>query len=514
MSTPTTNYGFIKPALTDDIDQTIQDLGDNFDDIDTELKSQSDSTTLQLATHTTQIADHEERLDDQDGRIDNIIAQSGTSDTEVVDARHSAVKDKTFTVIKDRFEELETDVYSADYSELLTQNASIFTQGTGKNSIGSDIDVSSSVVNGQVSVTVKAGNSVDITPYQITNWRRCNVADDKTVNAYYGDAGYIEDGSNGQVMVEIHKGYVRTEFEVNKRRDYISETPAMGFVVHPAFIRNGVVKDKIYIGAYEASIRDVSASAYLANDEQVADFTTTTGDKLCSIVNVKPCSGLTQDLTLPKARILAHNRGIDWELQDFWLTSFIQTCLFIEHGKFDSQTVIGNGVTNVTDDGATNMAINTGYTSSLGNATGESATVTHYKTGQSVKSVSYHGIENLWGNIWKWIDGININNNVPYVADHGFQSDKFTDNYTSLGVTLSNVNGYVQDWAEIQYGFLPKIVGTNKIGDYYYQSTGLRVALLGGYWIYGSYAGVADWYLHSSSAIRIRYIGARLMLIP
>ena len=28
---------------------------------------------------------------------------------------------------------------------------------------------------------------------------------------------------------------------------------------------------------------DVSANAYLANDEQVADFTATTGDKLCSI---------------------------------------------------------------------------------------------------------------------------------------------------------------------------------------------------------------------------------------
>ena len=27
--------------------------------------------------------------------------------------------------------------------------------------------------------------------------RRCNLADDGTVNAYYGDTGYIEDGSNG-----------------------------------------------------------------------------------------------------------------------------------------------------------------------------------------------------------------------------------------------------------------------------------------------------------------------------
>lgn len=31
--------------------------------------------------------------------------------------------------------------------------------------------------------------------------RRCNVLDDGTITAYYGDEGYTEDGSNGQVMV-------------------------------------------------------------------------------------------------------------------------------------------------------------------------------------------------------------------------------------------------------------------------------------------------------------------------
>lgn len=39
--------------------------------------------------------------------------------------------------------------------------------------------------------------------------RRCNLADDGTVNAYYGEPGYIEDGSNGQVMVEQPKFYYK-----------------------------------------------------------------------------------------------------------------------------------------------------------------------------------------------------------------------------------------------------------------------------------------------------------------
>lgn len=39
--------------------------------------------------------------------------------------------------------------------------------------------------------------------------RRCNVSDDGTINAYYGDKGYTEDGSNGQVMVYQPAFYYR-----------------------------------------------------------------------------------------------------------------------------------------------------------------------------------------------------------------------------------------------------------------------------------------------------------------
>jgi len=35
----------------------------------------------------------------------------------------------------------------------------------------------------------------DIEPYK--NRRLCNLADDGTINAYYGDSSYTEDGSNG-----------------------------------------------------------------------------------------------------------------------------------------------------------------------------------------------------------------------------------------------------------------------------------------------------------------------------
>jgi hypothetical protein len=85
MATKTTNYSLTKPEMVDTINQTIPDLAGNMDKIDTEFKNQDD-------------------------RIDNIIAQSGTSDTEVVDARSSTTKSKTFTVLDGRLEETEQDV--------------------------------------------------------------------------------------------------------------------------------------------------------------------------------------------------------------------------------------------------------------------------------------------------------------------------------------------------------------------------------------------------------------------
>jgi hypothetical protein len=135
-------------------------------------------------------------------------------------------------------------------------------------------------------------------------------------------------------------------------------------------------------------------------------------------------------------------------------------------------------------------------------------------------AMSYRGIENLFGNIWKWVDGINIQNHVPYVADHGFASDVFTDPYKSLGITLPASNGYVSDIAfssNFDYGFLPQETtgsSTSYLADYYYQNAVDRVARLGGGWFDYSWAGAFYWSLTDSSVISYRAIGARLLYIP
>ena len=77
--------------------------------------------------------------------------------------------------------------------------------------------------------------------------RKCNVADDGTISAWFGDESYAEDGSNGQVMVYQPKFYYLVcpvvydpidtgiGYHLRKANYYVSEKPRPGFRLHPAF---------------------------------------------------------------------------------------------------------------------------------------------------------------------------------------------------------------------------------------------------------------------------------------
>ena len=363
----------------------------------------------------------------------------------------------------------------------------------------------------------KGANFTSVYPW--SGIRRCNLTDAGVVTAYIGDSNYAVNGSNGQVMVEIPKFYYKTvpvtytmdgvQVKPTKVQYYISDTKLAGYKLHPAFLRNGEVLDYVYVGAYEATVYDVSASAY------VHDFAfDAASDILASVSGYKPVSGKNATFTRAIARQMARRRGQGWEIQDFLTTSAIQMLILVELASFDVQTEIGQGVTTKTDDGANNMAENTGYT---GPTTGE------YSTSSSTyKAVSYRGIENLWGNIWKWIDGINIQNNglgYAWIADHGFADDIMTDPYQRINIKLPSANGYVDTLiydGSVDFAFLPASTAgaSNKpVNDYFWQNvaaTVMTVAILGASWNYGSYAGAFYWDVSIASSYSNRGVGSRL----
>lgn len=383
--------------------------------------------------------------------------------------------------------------------------------------------------------------------------KRCNLTNDGKVAAYYGEAGFsttgkltqtvdrnpagtenpdaslqFASGTIVQVMVEQPKFYYKVvplEIEKKKKggitrkvRYYVSDTPKAGFKLHPAFIENGNENEKIYLAAFEGSLYDSSASAYILDDSQVADFA---ADLLCSIANAKPLSGLTQNATRANIRKLAEKRGSGWEQAYIATASASQMLMLIEYASFNMQSAIGQGAVNKTDDGSSNMAEATGVTINLGNASGTASNA------NGVQFVSYRGEENFWGNIWGWIDGINeymdatTHEGTIYIADHSFADDTGTGAYEDAGIIAVYGNGYISAFCyseKYDWLFIPgELLGNTAlpVGDYCWNgNTGWRVAHLGAGWGSGLYAGAFCWRLNGASSDRTRAIGGRLVYVP
>lgn len=391
--------------------------------------------------------------------------------------------------------------------------------------------------------------------------KRCNVANDGKVVAYYGDAGFTTTGKLTQAITIAEGEYagsyaagtvVQTMVEqpkfwykvvpllventakgqiTRKVRYYVSPVAKAGFKLHPAFISNGRHLEKIYLAAFEGCLWDASASSYILDDAQVASFTSAvgTGDMLSSIANAKPMSGLTQSLTRANTRIIARNRGAGWEQSYAATVGATQILMLIEYASFNMQSNIGSGVSNKTDDGSTSMTENTGATVTLGNASGSVENTNGYNC------VSYRGEENLWGNIWTWVDGFNEENPSDwtntedfsgeygdlYVADHGFADNTGDSPYVNTNLHPCYGEGYISAFCyseEFDWMFITGETSGNSslpVSDYFWNRySGWRVAGLGGKWYDGSACGGFCWTLDVASSNRYRTIGGRLVYVP
>ena len=382
--------------------------------------------------------------------------------------------------------------------------------------------------------------------------KRCNVSDDGTIVAYYGDEGYTEDGSNGQVMVFQPAFYYKVVplklekntdsgigYHLRKANYYVSSKPKTGFKLHPAFYdENGNEIDYILFSADEGSMYDVSAKAYV-NDNVDESITYEDGDLLCSVAGKKPISGLRKGIgTKSNLEQMAQNRGSGWHLETIHATSANQLLMMIELAMMNTQTGIGQGVVSIADNPAYNCSSLTGSTAELGNGTGSATETINEKGGVQTTetangkvAVTYRGVENPFGNIWKHIQGINIWGDgtmcggQPYVAsDFTFNESKHSDNYEPAGFTLANSSGWINAMGygseEYDWLFMPSEIGGSSalpVGDYSYKSTNLnsqRIAMLGAGWIYGSNAGVFSWRCDYGPNYRARNIGGRLLYVP
>lgn len=157
------------------------------------------------------------------------------------------------------------------------------------------------------------------------SWMRrccCTLHEDGTltVNAYAGQSGYAEDGSNGEVLVEVPLFYVAGALDVDPR---ISAVPLPGFRA-PKKFRNadGTLKPRCYVRAFPGSIG--------------AD------GKLHSVAGAAPTGSRTAAQFMNAARAWGQGYSVTTSA-DFELLAYLMTVVFATR---DLQSLIA-GVTNL-----------------------------------------------------------------------------------------------------------------------------------------------------------------------
>jgi hypothetical protein len=193
--------------------------------------------------------------------------------------------------------------------------------------------------------------------------------------------------------------------------------------------------------------------------------------------------------------------------------------------QITGKTVVDASNTAIEFDGAAvniaigNILYNTGQKSgwSAGLAA-KSGSLVSNSTGKF--ACAYRGIENPWGSVWQFVDGVNINDNQAWVCDTPaeYASNLFASPYKELSYVNHDTNGYAVEMGldpdNPSAQFPVSVTGGdyNKYySDYCYQSAGQKVTLVGGFWRSGLLAGLSTWHMHYPSTTTNNNIGGRLI---
>lgn len=296
------------------------------------------------------------------------------------------------------------------------------------------------------------------------------------VSAKKGDPGFTRTNINLPVMVKIPEFYYKIERVGSIFRYYVADGPVDGLSLHPGSGDN-------YLGRYEAG--EASSG--------------TMGPILASY------SGKTQSVSKTRSefRDRARNMASGFQLRDIAAWCAYDLLYLVEYADWDSQKKIGPGIVNDT------AAHKTGETDAMVYHTGRA------NSGDN-SAVQYRGIENPWGNVWEWVDGINFNNYAPVICtDPTKYADDTTTNYTVAGVPLggSGSTKTLGISTNLPWAYLPREPGgseTTYIPDSMNSSSAWKVLMVGGSRGNSSAAGLFCFHAGNSSSSSGVSIGTRL----
>jgi hypothetical protein len=198
---------------------------------------------------------------------------------------------------------------------------------------------------------------------------------------------------------------------------------------------------------------------------------------------------------------------------------FLADMFALKYADLNSQAALSQGITNL-DSGTGNHSQNTGHTLSLGSLMDGEVELTALENGatgaSSTNPFRFLWIENLWGNVWEFLDGFFKTADGLYFGEENdlVNPANMKEFYPREDVTEYR-SGYV-DKADkrIPWGIIPDVSfggsSSTYLTDYMWYNVGERIALSGARWADGSPAGLLTLALSSASSRSTRDVGARL----
>lgn len=293
-----------------------------------------------------------------------------------------------------------------------------------------------------------------------------------------GGAATINSESAGDVMIEIPKlGYKMTTDGSTHTIMATDDPNAPGYCYRAHGLDAEGDCDFVYVGAYLAA--NISS-------------------KLYSLSGKSPAT----DITLTNARKFAQARGTGYQLVSFYPLTLLQCLYLIMYKNRHGRQALGYGYAKSSNSGK----VNTGGTNAKGMCYGESG---------GTQQMCFLGIEDFWGNLFWWIDGIFCDSkwNIK-TAFKDFKDDGSTYPFSKASGLTSDLSGWMGDiQGTNEGGFTIKTSNgsaTSHWADYAHLSSGC-CASFGGAWNDGDATGPFRFYVIYAASNSFSGLGARLM---
>ena len=215
----------------------------------------------------------------------------------------------------------------------------------------------------------------------------------------------------------------------------------------------------------------------------------------------------TANKTRATYRAEARNRGTGYAQNGWYQLVYLQVLYILKYKNLNSQSALGQGY----------VASHTAATATGGtNAKGF-----NYGSASQDEQVKFLGIEDFWGNIWSWVDGLTTDASWNIILTHvpaNFDDATSGTNHVSFetGITADVSGGYQYRFGDTDKGFATYQTGGNSATyycDYAYLCASC-VALFGGGWeIAAAGAGAFGLSVAYAASYRSAAVASRLMYV-